>query len=174
MLDPKAIYKQTLEEAGYQTSDRTDRQFYFEDNSVLGVVFVYENGPALLGSWADDQQGFLTANASKLRGAPNKAWNLYSVFLTPSEAQEAETHQIALIEEDFRATRKIAKANVATNHDATIALLPLLPLQNEVSLGVPDVEKDLKERLELSPAAWEALIDRKDPKLLARVLVKDS
>ncbi len=174
MDESKAVYKQVLERAGYGISDRGGTQFYFEDDSLMGVVFVYQTVTELLEAWSNDQRDFLKNNATRLRDAPEKTWNLYCVFLTPSDAIESDEYSVSQIEEDFRATRKVAKTGVATAEDALVALLPLLPLQNEVSLGVPDIQKELKDRLELSAPAWEALFNRRDAKLLARILAGES
>lgn len=163
-----------LSGAGYQISHRDEACFYFEDESVMGAVFVFDTVANLLENWSTIHARFLNINASNLRSAPEKAWNLYSVFLSPGLASSDQAHQLALLEEDFRATRKLGKAGVTGEDEATTALLPLLPLQNEVNLGVPDIEQDLKGRLDLSPAAWESLFNRRDSKLLARILVEEA
>jgi hypothetical protein len=60
---------------------------------------------------------------------------------------------LALIEEDFRASRKVVFAGVQTTADVTRALYPFIPIQNIATLETSDSLRKLQDRLSVLPKA---------------------
>jgi hypothetical protein len=117
---------------------------YFEDESLLGFLACYETLADLLQGWAITQRQFLLDNGGALRAAPTKAWNIYGIFLSPQSSSDSDLTKLALIEEDFRATRKIARGGIDSRPELHRALLPLLPI------GAAGTTLDANPNLELS------------------------
>lgn len=142
----------------------------FENAALMGFVHVFNSADALLGTWKENQQIALARHAASLRGAGAKAWNVYSVFLTPD--QDARLgREIERIEEDFSLTRKIARASITTPDDAEKALLPLLPIRSKPSLGASNFETRLRTRLkDIPPDAVTAFLSETAPAEIARIL----
>jgi hypothetical protein len=140
--------RKTLESAGYSTlsSPSTDL-FYFEDSSLLGIVWHAPSVPALLDGWRSRQDSFLNERDRSLRRANEKSWNVYCVALTEDEPTPENLLRLAQIEDDFSGTRKIARAGVRAPSQLTRALLPLLPIQNRLSLSGTDSIERLQARL---------------------------
>src|ERR1035441_1156491 len=135
--------------AGYDTrmAPEPGNPLYFEDYSIFGFCVAYETVEDLITTWLRNQENFLTLHAPSLRQASQKAWNCYAVHVTAAAATERELRELLNIEEDFRSTRKIARAGLSTAGDLTRALYPLLPIQNIVRLRGEATTKDLSERL---------------------------
>lgn len=85
-----------------------------------------------------------------------KAWNLYTVFLSPAPCSTETTRLLFAMEEDFRGTRKIARAGLTGRDDIELALAPLLPLRNLRVVGIEDATSRLEQRL---GAIGQALTD---------------
>jgi hypothetical protein len=64
--------------------------------------------------------------------------------LTPEEAEGPDERGVLAIEEDLRATRKIARCGIKTKTDVTHALHPVLPLQQSTVLSDEDVLERLR------------------------------
>jgi len=79
--------------------------------------------------------------AAQFRAAGDKAWNVYSVFVTEARASIEEHRQVRWIEEDLERTRKITATGVIAREDVVKALLPLLPIMAKPVLA-PDVARD--------------------------------
>jgi hypothetical protein len=130
----------------------------FEEETLLG--FICELSPNdILHTWTRRQDEFLNANASALRNSALKSWNLYSVFLAgiPDAANQT---QLAVIQEDFRATRKIVQTAIATAADVMRSLYPFIPIQNIAALETTDSLRKLRGRLSGLPTpAVAALLD---------------
>ena len=78
-----------------------------------------------------------------------------------------------MIEEDFVSTRKIARCGLSTKEDVRRALLPLLPLQQIVTVG-GDMQPDLRSRLtELPSDALAALFGTSSPPEIAAMLLEE-
>ncbi len=120
---------------------------YFEDESVLGVVYVLQTVAELQQSWEQLQDMFLRENGSLFSDAPTKAWNCYSVFLTRDSADGVDRSKLNAIEEDFRGTRKIVGVGVTTPEDAEAVLAPLLPLRHLHLSSTDNLLQDLRKRL---------------------------
>lgn len=142
----------------------------FENAALMGFVHVFGSGDALLGSWKENQQIALARHAASLRRAGAKAWNVYSVFLTPDE-DALRGREIERIEEDFSLTRKIARASITTPDDVEKALLPLLSIRSKPLLGASNFETRLRTRLkDIPPDAVTAFLSETTPAEIARIL----
>jgi hypothetical protein len=143
----------------------------FENAALMGFVHVFDTADTLLCTWRASQQVALARHAASLRAAGAKAWNVYSVFLTPDQ-DARPAWEIEQIEEDFSLTRKIARASIVTTDDVEKALLPLLSLRFRPLLGVSNFEMRLRSRLkDIPPEAVTAFINNETtPAELARIL----
>jgi hypothetical protein len=142
----------------------------FENAALMGFIHVFDTADALLGKWRANQQGALARHAASLRGAGAKAWNVYSVFLTPDQ-DDRRGREIERIEEDFSLTRKIAKASITTPDDVEKALLPLLSIRSKPLLGASNFETRLRTRLkDIPPDAVTAFLKDISPAEVARIL----
>jgi alkanesulfonate monooxygenase SsuD/methylene tetrahydromethanopterin reductase-like flavin-dependent oxidoreductase (luciferase family) len=143
----------------------------FENAALMGFVHVFDTADALLRTWHASQQVVIARHAASLRAAGAKAWNVYSVFLTPDQ-DARRAREIERIEEDFALTRKIARASIATTDDVEKALLPLLSLRSKPLLGVSNFETRLGTRLkDISPEAVAAFSNNEiTPTEVARIL----
>jgi hypothetical protein len=145
----------------------------FEDENLLGAVAVFDSPDILLSNWSSVQQSFLESNAPHLRRAAEKSWNCYMVLLCPEPIAKDLESSLAVIEEDFASTRKIARCGLSTKEDVRRALLPLLPLQQVVTVG-DDMQPDLQSRLtELPPDALAALFGNSSPSEIAAMLLEE-
>ena len=161
--------------AGYETRLASDPKglVYFEDDSLFGFCVTYDSVADLAANWLASQETFLTTHAPSLRRANQKAWNCYAVHLTQTRPTDEELRQLFEIEEDFRSTRKIARAGVSSTGDLTRALYPLLPVQNVVRIRGGDHNKDLSERLHWPSGAVRALLGNGVPHDILDLLLED-
>src|ERR1700733_1986520 len=149
-----------LSKAGYRTMRNSvvPSSVAFEDDGLFGFVVEYDTIHSLHEGWKKAEQVFLTLHAPSLRRADQKAWNCYSVHITSDAGSESDIRLLLAIEEDFKSTRKIARAALSSRKDLTHALAPLLPLQNVLAPEPRASQHDLRERLHEWPAsAVEAL-----------------
>jgi hypothetical protein len=149
----------------YQLSTNGNNGFEFEDSTLLGFVV---NAPSeeILARWQDYQAAFLERNARRLRNSALKSWNLYSVFLASDQPPTNSRKKWLDIEEDLRATRKIAQANLLSTRDVERALYPFIPIQNIVSLRTLNLRVKLRNRLSSLPKdAIEALLTGDDDEI---------
>ncbi|AYC32990.1 hypothetical protein D3880_11690 [Pseudomonas cavernae] len=162
-----------LRDAQYETwtwSGSTGPVTCFESAALMGFVHVFGTADTLLSTWRANQQVALTRHAASLRGAGAKAWNVYSVFLTPDQ-DARRGREIERIEEDFSLTRKIARASIATADDVEKALLPLLSLRSKPLLAASNFETRLRTRLkDIPPEAVTAFLKETTPAEVARIL----
>jgi len=142
----------------------------FESAALMGFVHIFDSADALLGAWKENEQIALARHAVSLRAAGAKAWNVYSVFLTPD--QEAHRgREIERIDENFSLTRKIARASITTPDDVEKALLPLLSIRSKPLLGASNFETRLRTRLkDIPPDAVTAFLSETTPAEIARIL----
>jgi len=142
----------------------------FESVALMGFVHLFDSADALLGAWKENQQVALARHATSLRGAGAKAWNVYSIFLTPDQ-DARRGREIERIEEDFSLTRKIARASITMPEDVEKALLPLLSIRSKPLLGASNFETRLRTRLkDISPDAVTAFLSDTAPAEIARIL----
>lgn len=142
----------------------------FENAALMGFIHVFDTADALLSTWTATQQLSLARHAALLRGAGAKAWNVYSVFLTPDQ-DARRGREIERIEENFSLTRKIARYSIKSAVDVENALLPLLSVRFKPLLGASNFETRLRLRLkDLSPDAVTAFLNETSPTEVARIL----
>lgn len=143
----------------------------FENAALMGFVQVFDTADTLLSTWQASQQIVLSRHAASLRAAGAKAWNVYSIFLTPDQ-DACQARAIERIEEDFSFTRKIARASITTVEDIEKAMLPLLSLRSKPLLGVSNFEMRLRTRLKDIPSdAVTAFLNNEiTPLEVARIL----
>ena len=125
------LVEEILLEDGYRCTEagKAGDELRFEDSSLFGSVVEFDSVESLLANWQDRESAFLREYSSRLQMHPEKAWNVYAVFLTHSTATGANIAELSSIEENFRATRKIARADVETRQGARRALSSLLALR---------------------------------------------
>jgi hypothetical protein len=150
-----------LEAAGYRTAlaSSSPCTLHFEDEIVLGAIFIHPSLSLLISSWEECQDRFLGSNSQVLRSDPVKVWNIYTVHLTADAGSPSQVSEAFNIEQDFRGTRKLVRAGVVTRTDVREALLPLLPLQHRLKLSPKNVTERLKERLALSSKVLVRLVE---------------
>ena len=130
----------------------------FENAVVAGFVHLFSSAQDLLARWEQAQSATLNRHSVSLRSAGTKAWNIYSIFLAADGAREIG-RQIERIDEDFSLARKIARGDMRSVDDLRVALLPLLPIQAQPTLGESRYSERLRSRLkELPPAVVDAFI----------------
>ena len=159
-----------LREAGYRVRDRKPKEeALFEDDTVMGIVVAYPDARALLDGWQREQDRFLGECANQIRRAPSKAWNMYTVHLTGTAAGVKDVAVLNRIEEDFRATRKIARV-AGSREEVVQALLPLLPLQAYVSGSVEGLPDRLRRVLKLRPETLTAVLNSPSEEIAKKLL----
>lgn len=170
ILDARSV----LEIAGFRVALIPDTRpsLYFEDKSVLGVLFVTDTVGEILSDWRSLQDQFIRRNSSHLMLDPLKAWNLYSIFLTPDVASASELSKLSLVEEDFRSTRKIVRAGVIGMPDVETSLGALIPLRRILSLAPDDIKQRLGDRLGGPGAPLHALLDTTEVGAIAAKLLE--
>lgn len=158
-----------LEKNGYGTSlvNPKDEIFYFEDISLMGFVSIHSTIDSIIKNWENIQDNFLKTNAVNFNNATEKAWNIYSIFLTTEDLQADEFGGFAKIEENFRGTRKIVGYNIKTLKDLEQFLLPILPIQKILSLNLKDNISRLKERIDI-----KELLDNKNAQEITSKLLE--
>ncbi|WP_144409181.1 hypothetical protein [Pseudoxanthomonas suwonensis] len=132
----------------------------FEDESVMGFCKVFDSPQSLLSNWRTAELGILRRFAANFREAPDKAWNVYTVFLCTQEASPDESRQIRWIEEDLERTRKITGCGVVSREDLVNALLAILPIQYEPKLQTEDSTARLTRQIRgISAKAADVVLD---------------
>jgi hypothetical protein len=175
MIDLLAQIQATLKGAGYSTwltEFETLPVICFEDEVIFGFVSIFSKPNDLITRWRPTETSILRRFASNIRGAGEKAWNVYSVFLCSEAASDTEAREIRWIEENLERTRKLTANGVVNREDVAIALLPLLPLQHQPLLLTDDFKERLKRRIQaIAPKAAEVALDDEIPAIeVARLL----
>jgi hypothetical protein len=172
-MDVAAQAEIILREAGYDTWLSTGGYpavTCFENAALIGFLHVFPSAEELLSQWEASQRAVLSRHAVALRSAGAKAWNVYSVFLTP-EQSKVHLRAIERIEEDFALTRKIARTALRTPVDIEKTLLPLIAVKAQASLAAADFEARLRSRLkDIAPAALTAFLGEMRADEVARIL----
>jgi hypothetical protein len=167
MTDMNAIVQIVLEEAGYTVwlvSADQSTAVCFEDEAVMGFVCVFAEPEELLSRWKSVEATLLIRYASRFRAAEDKAWNVYSIFLSAKEGTDEQTREIRSIEENLERTRKIAASGLAGRADVVTALLPVLPIQYKPILEGEDFTERLKKRIAaIAPAAVDVALNEDVP-----------
>jgi len=172
-MNLSAEARRLLESSKYRAYPGTsDDIFYFEDASLLGFVWIASDPGVLLNEWRQRQDSFLGEKDLQLRKSKDKSWNAYSVLLTELDSSTDQTHALLKIEEDFRGTRKIAKAGLRTAGQVAKALLPLLAIQNLVELERDDSKERLRSRLgRLDQAVLQAVLEQEKPEEAGKMMI---
>lgn len=154
--------RSVLEMGGFRTAEGLQalKAVYFEDPTIVGAVFFYDDLSDLVDTWERNQDSFLGTNSRAIRSDPIKAWNIYTVHLTADCGGPRQISDAFNIEQDFRGTRKIVRTGLSTKSDVREALLPLLPLQHRTSITTTDISERLRERLHLLSPVLSRLIDQ--------------
>jgi hypothetical protein len=145
----------------------------FESEAVLGAVLSFAEPGELLDAWEAVQTEFLRAHAARLRLDPMKAWSAYLVLLAAQPATENEEAKLIQVEEDLRATRKLARAGVSTAADVQRALLPLLMVQSGPGENQRDAESALRARLSLEESRLFDFLQQGDPETALRWVLSE-
>jgi len=164
-----------LELSGYKTkyADADANLLYFEDDCLLGFVTVFSTVSELSAQWKEKHDAFLTKNAGRLRVSPLKAWNCYSIFLTPDDPDSFPMHAFLEIEDNLQGTRKIARYGVKTHKDIIHALYPIMPIQNRVALIPENFLDRVKERVGLKDRTLAAFLGSASPDEIANLLMEE-
>jgi hypothetical protein len=142
----------------------------FEDRTVLGFLFAYEDPQEGLERWARDAEAAVRQHQFALRRAGQKAWNTYILVLCSALPDHRSSIALSAIEEDLTGTRKIARAGIADVADLRSALLPLLPLQNAPVLDPVDVSAEIRQRAtDVAPAALDAFLSSAEDAVVIQV-----
>jgi len=165
-----------LKNAGFDIQESSDlfNGFYFEDETIMGIVICFSSAKELLDSWRDRQNEFLKRNARLIRRSGDKAWNIYTIFLTHEKCPRDKEAEFLAVEENFEGTRKIARSGLMTSNDVKYALLPVLPLQSLAPIKEINIQEELKSRLDLTEVTQAALLGSASPKELADKLLDES
>jgi hypothetical protein len=105
----------------------------FEDDSILGFVVLFETAEQLLSQWKEKQGRFIARMSVELRRSSRKSWNCYAVFLANEKAETDHLALLADLEEDLSLTRKLVSDHVSSVSDLQRVLMPILPIQNQIS-----------------------------------------
>ena len=178
MTDVLQIVAEVLEHAKFQTwrmEFSGHPSLGFEDENILGVVAAFESPQSLIDSWIEFENFMLARYGNNFRQAGEKAWNVYSVFLTSQEPSDSQARAIRAIEEDLRQTRKLAAHSLNSHQSVRSALLPILPLGPRPELSSIDSSERLAKRIEnLAPGMAPLVLDEEvsAAQLLARLGAK--
>lgn len=178
MIDLLSVSHSILRDQGFSTrviAIGRASALAFEDDSVLGFVHVFEHSVEIVEQWQGVEKQFLQSNSAQFRKANEKAWNIYSVFLSADDADSEEKRKIRWVEEDLRFTRKLTACGIQSRHDLLTALLPLLGLQKKPFLQGDAFRTRLHRRLQtIAGASTDAIINESVPPIEAARLLRDS
>jgi hypothetical protein len=174
MTEIMGICESLLTAAGFATREAQGRSkslLLFENDLVLGFLFVFADPDSLMKQWQDEVTAAISAHQFGLRKAGEKAWNTYVVLLAEKAGTEAQIALSTGIEEDLTGTRKIVRFGVSDPDEAGAALLPLLPLQNAPRLEAVDSSGEIRERTtELPARAIEAFLSKAEDSVVVQIL----
>lgn len=144
----------------------------FEDSSLIGFACEFVSVDDLLARWEFVEDEVVRAFASEFRKAREKAWNVYTVFISSASATSHEKRKVRWVEENLRRTRKIAAVDLRSREELVRALLPVLPLQHRVSVQLEDLSERLRVRISsIAPEAGRTVFDSAvSPEEVARLL----
>ena len=178
MTDLLSSLQIVLQEAGYETW-LTSADLYttvcFEDETVIGFASVFEDVATILDKWHAVETTCLTRFAPRLREARDKAWNVYSIFLTADAGVEGKIGALRRIEENLESTRKIAACGLTERERLINAILPVLPLQYQPRLDRENLGERLRTRIAaIAPSAVHVALDENvPPSEVVAILVGD-
>jgi len=161
MTDVLQIVAEVLEDAKYQTWQMDFAGLSclgFEDENILGVVAEFNSPQDLLDGWLGCEDSILARYGSNFRQAGEKAWNVYTVFLTSQQPTDSQARAIRAIEEDLQQTRKLAAHSLNSHQSVRLALLPILPLGPRPELSAINASARLAKRIENLAPGMAALV----------------
>ncbi len=163
MTDVLSTVQVVMQSANYRTWEIRDSRnltIGFEDEVTMGFVSVFATPRQMIDNWRETEATLLTRFAAQFGAAGDKAWNVYSVFLTEARSSDEERREIRWIEEDLERTRKITATGLFARDDFVKALLPLLPIIAKPLLAPEDSTQRLLRRIEvISPSVRDLVLD---------------
>jgi hypothetical protein len=167
MTDLSSTLQVVLQESQYKTwltpSDHLPT-ICFEDDTLIGFAHIYDNTTTLLSRWRASEERLLSQYALHLRQAEEKAWNVYSMFLSAEAPDETQRRELRQLEENLEQTRKIAAGGLNSRDDLITAILPILPLQYRPRLDNEDLTDRLRRRIAtIAPAVAQVVLDIRVP-----------
>jgi hypothetical protein len=173
LTDARAV----LSSSGYDTWLWQQKELIvlcFEDDSLIGFLHEFVTATDLIENWRRRESIVLTHFAPNLKTSAQKAWNVYSVFLTEDRCDRQLSRRVMRIDENFESTRKIARPHVAPSMVAR-ALLPLMPIQAAVNLDINNSKDIFKQRLQAvaAPRLVDATLSESPPDQLAMIALGD-
>lgn len=163
MTDVLSMVQVVMQNAGYRTWIVVNTQIPtvgFEDEATMGFVCTFDNPRNLIKRWREMEAALLARHAIQFRSAGDKAWNVYTVFLTENHASEEEKREVRWIEEDLERTRKLTATGIQLRDDVTNAMLPLLPILSKPLLAPEDARERLLRRVDaIAPQVREIVLD---------------
>jgi hypothetical protein len=116
----------------------------FEDLYSIVALLVYETWGELRDTWTNAQGSLTELISANVRRGEAKAWEGYLVVLTPASAA-TEVSQVDRIRYDVTRVRKLVATaeDLLELGDVRRILLPLLPLESGLSVGVSRSAIDL-------------------------------
>jgi hypothetical protein len=173
MMDILGQCIRMLETARFETKPGiigSPTQLVFENETVVGFVFIYESTTELLGSWQRDSREALRQYQLPLRLAGEKAWNAYAIFLGRSQSEKGQAAALDAVESDLVGTRKIARGGVEDLASLRKALLPLLPLQAAPILEAVDIQSEIRHRTtELPTTAVDGFLSNASESVVVKI-----
>lgn len=167
MIDLLSTTQVLLKDAGYSvrlSEIQREPLVCFEDNAFVGFCKLFEKPDDMLNMWRAYETEILTRFAPSFRAAGDKAWNVYSVFLSSAPATRPEAREVSWIEEDLNRTRKIASCGVTSREELARILLPVLPLQHQPRLPDSNITRRLEARIgDIAPQARAVALDPNVP-----------
>lgn len=166
-----------LRDAGYETwpwDGGPVPVVCFEGDTILGFVYLFDSAEMIHEQWESAQGAALARFKPALRSAGEKAWNVYSLFLTESPADHNMEILLDRIEEDFRLTRKLVRAGVRSKGALRDAFLPILPIRNRPTIDKSNIEDRLEDALtKIHPSGAKAFLKRATAADIAQILAED-
>lgn len=167
MIDLLSTAQVILKDAGYTvrlSAIQSRTLICFEDTAVLGFCSIFVSPEELIKKWTSYENEIISRFAANFRAAGDKAWNVYSIFLTDAVATDVDRRMIGKIEENLERTRKLAASGISSREELMGVLLPLLSVQFQPKLPDGDITARLKRRIgEIAPNVRDIALDNTVP-----------
>lgn len=167
MIDLLSTTQVLLKDAGYTVRLSTIQRetlICFEDTAVMGFCSTFVSPEELIKKWMAYENEIISRFSANFRAAGEKAWNVYSIFLTDAVATDVDRREIGKIEENLERTRKLAASGISSREELIGVLLPLLSIQFQPKLPDGDITARLKRRIgEIAPGVRDITLDNAVP-----------
>lgn len=167
MIDLLSTTQVLLKDAGYSVRLSTVQRetlICFEDTAVMGFCSTFVSPEELIRNWMAYENEIISRFAANFRAAGEKAWNVYSIFLTDALATDVDRRAISKIEENLERTRKLAASGISSREELIGVLLPLLSIQFQPKLLDGDLTARLERRIgEIAPGVRDVTLDNAVP-----------